>query len=367
MEAIRLLKDKTLRLPRFTYLLVIPLLALAACGSDDDSSSGGDGTTSTTADSGSSGDQKLVLYSGRDENLIAPIIEAFTEETGIEVEVRYGNSAEMAAQILEEGEATPADVFYSQEVGAVGALSKAGLLDDLPAETVELAGERFRPAEGTQWVGVTARARVIVYNPTALEAAGLDVPAGVEELTDPAYAGQVAIVPGNAGFQAFVTGFRVSEGEDAARTWLEAMQANDVITNIESNGDVLEAVNNGDVPIGLINHYYWARHEDRDNLEAQLIFPKGDDPGGLVNATAIGITVGRGDNEAALALIDYLLSAEGQATFVAETWEYPVVEGVDDPEGIPPLADLEGPALDLTDLDSLEETQALLTDLGLLE
>ena len=195
--------------------LLLPLLLLAACGGDDESSS--DDTGTTTASTGddstpAAGGGSFVLYTGRDEELIAPIVDAFTADTGIEVEVRYGNSAEMAAQLLEEGDGTPAHVFLSQEVGAVGALAKADLLGDLPAETVERADERFRPAEGTQWVGVTARARVIAYNPDLLEAAGADVPTGVTDLTDPAYDGLVAMVPSNAGFQAFVTGFRVSQG-----------------------------------------------------------------------------------------------------------------------------------------------------------
>lgn len=353
-----------MRIPRFlSVFVVLAALVLGACSSDSDSESGSDTTTGPDEAAES---EPIVLYSGRDEELIAPIIEAFTEETGIEVDVRYGNSAEMAAQLLEEGDATPAQVFYSQEVGAVGALAKADMLDDLPTEIVEMADERFRPADGNEWVGVTARARVIVYNPDKLDELGLDVPTGVMDLTDEQYAGQVAIVPGNAGFQAFVTGFRVAEGEDAAREWLEAMQANGVDSSYERNGDVLEAVNNGDIPIGLINHYYWARHENRDNLTAQLVFPGGDDPGGLVNATAIAIIKGSGDDQNAQELVRFLLSKQGQETFVAETWEYPVVDGVEDPEGIPPLAELEGPNLDLTDLDSLEQTQALLTELGLL-
>lgn len=357
-------------LRKILLLAMIPLLAmLAACGGDDDSDSSGE-TTTTAGDEAEPGDlsgESIVLYSGRDEELVAPIIEAFTAETGIEVDLRSGNSAEMAAQLLEEGDGTPADVFYSQEVGAVGALAKADLLAPLPDETVNKVDERFRPGDDQLWVGVTGRSRVIVYNPDMVEELGLDMPEGVEDLTDERYSGQVAIVPGNAGFQAFITGFRVQEGEDAARQWLEDMQANDVVTTIESNGDVLEAVDRGEIPFGLINHYYWARHENRDSLTAQLLFPAGDDPGGLVNATAVGITKKAADSPAALALVDYLLSPAGQQTFVDETWEYPVIDGVDDPAGIPPLADLEGPALDLTDLDSLEDTQALLRDLGLLE
>lgn len=380
------------RLQLLAVLLPAALLA-GACGNDDDAASGPTTTTAAAGDERAveacespgistesvtdTGEtpaepepfvadpslrgESITLYSGRDEKLVQPLIDRFTEATGVTVEVRYGNSAEMGAQLLEEGEGTSADVFYSQEVGAVGVLAKADLLSALPDEIIEQVDERFRPGADNAWVGVTGRSRVIVYNPDLLE----DPPQCVAELTDPKYKGKVAIVPGNAGFQAFITGFRVGEGDDAAREWLEAMIDNDVITNIESNGDVLDAVNNGDLPIGLINHYYWARHEDRANLTAQLMFPTGDDPGGLLNATAAAITKKGADSPAALELIQFLLSPEGQTAFVTETWEYPVIDGVADPTGVPPMADLEGPALDLTDLDSLEATQAMLTDLGL--
>jgi iron(III) transport system substrate-binding protein len=347
-----------MRASRHLFLALVPLASLlVACGDDGDEPA----AEVPPADTDDLSGETITLYSGRDEELIAPILERFTEETGIEVEVRYGNSAEMGAQLLEEGEDTPADVFYSQEVGAVGVLAEADLLAELPEELVSTVDERFRPGEGNEWVGITGRSRVIVYNPDLV-----DAPAGVEELVEPEYAGQVAFVPGNAGFQAFVTGFRVSEGEDAARAWLEAMLANDPITDIGSNGDVLEAVETGQVPIGLINHYYWARDERQPDMTSQLVFPAGDDPGGLVNATAAAIMRGSADDPAALALIEYLLSEDGQTTFVAETYEYPVVAGIADPAGVPPLEELEGPDLDLTDLESLEETQALLTELGLL-
>lgn len=353
---------------RYAFLALVPVASLlAACGSDgDEGSSTTTEATTSDASTPAGGDadlrgESITLYSGRDEELIAPLIEQFTEETGIEVEVRYGNSAEMGAQLLEEGDDTPADVFYSQEVGAVGVLAEADLLAELPDEVIETVDDRFQPGDGNEWVGVTGRSRVIVYNPDLI-----DAPEGVEELTEEAYRGKVAIVPGNAGFQAFVTGFRVSQGEEAARTWLEDLLANDPITDIESNGDVLEAVENGDVPIGLINHYYWARDERQPDLTAQLVFPEGDDPGGLVNATAAAITKGAAENPAALALVEYLVSEAGQTFFVEETFEYPVVDGIADPEGIPALDELEGPDLDLTDLESLEATQALLTELGLL-
>ncbi len=358
---------------RSTVLAMVAAVSLvaAACGSDDDTSEPASTDTvpatepATTEPAAAAEGGTLTLYSGRNEGLLAGFIEQFEADTGIDVEVRYGSSAEMGAALMEEGTNTPADVFYSQEVGALGMLAKEGLLSSLPDEVVTLADERFQPSDGNNWVGVTGRSRVIVYNPDLVPTP----PAGVVELTDPQWEGQVAIVPSNAGFQAFVTGFRVTEGEDAARQWLTDMIANGVVTDIESNGDVLAAVNDGEIPMGLINHYYWgglAAELGAENMTAQLTFPKGDDPGGLFNATAVGITTTGEDNPAALAFVEYLLSPEGQAYFVENTYEYPVIDGVDGPEGYPTRDELEGPALDLTDLDSLAETQALLTELGLL-
>lgn len=308
--------------------------------------------------------EELILYSGRNEQLVQPIIDEFEAATGAVVKVRYGSSAEVGAALLEEGDRTPADVFFSQEVGALGALAKEGLLAPLSEESVARVDERFRPNEGTDWVGVTGRSRVIVYNPELVE----NPPSGVLELTDPQYEGMTAWVPGNAGFQAFITGFRTQSGDEAVLEWIEAMQANGVQT-YEGNGDVLEAVNNGDLPMGLINHYYWARMLNEvgaENMTAQLIFPAGDDPGGLVNATAVGILNGGADNPASQAFVDFLVSDFGQQYFVETTAEYPVVPGIADPAGLPALDELEGPQLDLTDLDSLIATQELLTEAGLL-
>jgi iron(III) transport system substrate-binding protein len=317
----------------------------------------------TVACGGDSSD-KLTIYSGRNEALIQPIIDKFEEASGIEVEVRYGSSSEMAAALLEEGSGTPADVFLSQEVGALGALSKADLVAPLPEDVVSSVLPRFQPGEGNPWVGVTGRSRVIVYNEDLVP----DPPTSVVELTDPSYRGQVAWAPSNAGFQAFMTAFRVTQGEQAAAQWLEDMKANGVQT-YNNNVDILKAVNDGVVPMGLINHYYWgelSRELGAENMKAQLMFPEGDDPGALVNATAVGIMADSADNPDALEFVKYLLSPEGQEYFVSEVFEYPVVPGVEGPEGFPKLEELEGPAIDLTDLESLEVTQKMLTDAGLL-
>jgi iron(III) transport system substrate-binding protein len=335
-------------------VLMVPLVLLAACGGDD----GGDSSSG-------SGDADVTLYTGRNKDLVAPIIEAFEQESGLQVDVRYGDSAEMGAQILEEGDSTPADVFLSQEVGAIGVLEDAGLLAPLPTETVELVDARYRPVEGTNWVGVTGRSRALVYNPDLI--AEDELPTGVADLTDPVYESQVGWAPTNPSFQSFVTAMRITEGEDAARAWLDAMIDNGTEA-YENNIEILDAVNNGDLAMGLINHYYWARNhaEQGDDQVSKLKFFEGDDLGALVNATAVAITVAGSDDPDAQELVDFLLSPEGQALFVERVQEYPLVAGVDQPSGVPPLAELEGPQIDLADLESLEETQALLTDVGLL-
>src|SRR5690606_34337495 len=301
-------RGRTWKIAAIGLALVMALTA-AACGDDDGDSGDGDG--------GDGEQRTLELYSGRDEELVGPLVEAFEEQSGVKVNVRYGNSAELGAALLEEGERTSAEVFYSQEVGAIGVLAKADLLAPLPTEVVERVDERFRPKEGTDWVGITGRSRVIVMNPELVD----DPPTSVLDLTDPKYKGQVAWVPSNASFQSFITAFRVSRGEDAARQWLEDMKANDAQV-YESNGDVLDAVENGAIGLGLINHYYWARMVPEvggvENMKSQLIFPEGDDPGALVNATAAAITKNGADNPAALEFIEFLLSEEGQLRFVEQ-------------------------------------------------
>ncbi|MGI9028936.1 MAG: extracellular solute-binding protein, partial [Ilumatobacteraceae bacterium] len=158
--------------------------------------------------------------------------------------------------------------------------------------------------------------------------------------------------------------------DDAARQWLEDMVANGVVTTFESNGDLLTAVDEGQIGIGLINHYYWARllpeRGGPDGVNAELVFPEGDDPGALVNATAVGVLANAADDPDAMAFVEYLLSEPAQTYFAEETFEYPLLEGVADPEGVPALEELQGPQIDLTDLDSLQQTQALLADVGLI-
>ncbi|MEX1077582.1 MAG: iron ABC transporter substrate-binding protein [Homoserinimonas sp.] len=314
---------------------------------------------------GGAGGDALSLYSGRSENLVQPLIERFEKESGIQVEVRYGNTAEMAALLLEEGENSPADVFLSQDAGALGALSDAGLFEKLPVDVTEAIPAGFTSTDQS-WVGITGRARVIAYDPHRLGES--QVPDSVDAFTEPEWAGRFGIAPGNASFQAFVTAYRVLRGEEAADRWLAGIAANDPQI-FDNNVAILSAVNDGALEAGLLNHYYWYRLAEEtgvDNMRAQLQFPQPGDPGSIVNVTGAGKLATSDQDDNALALIAYLTSEGAQQYFVDEVHEYPLVETVAAPDGLPPLESLVNPQLDLADLASLSETQELLAKHGLL-
>lgn len=345
-------------LRRFAALAAATALALslAACGSDDDADN--------SSDNGNQNEERsLVVYSGRDEALVGPLIDLFEEASGVDVEVRYAGTTELAAQLLEEGDATRAQVFLSQDAGALGALSAEGMFTKLPDSITDLVDEQYTSTDGS-WVGLTGRARVIAYDSEKLDAA--EVPDDVFELTDPKWKGRFAVVPGNASFQSFVTAMRVSEGEDKARAWLDGIKANEAQI-YEGNGAVLTAVNEGAVELGLINHYYWARSEqDPTTLRAQLKFGAPASVSALVNVTGAGILTGAKDSDEASEFVEFLVSEQAQRYFLEKTFEYPLVGNLPGPDGVPALADLGGPDIDLSDLSSLEATVAMITAAGLL-
>ena len=349
------------RLATFVAGITVATFALAGCSASTAPADTADGTDGGNVES----DGALTLYSGRDEELVQPLIDMFVEQSGIQVEVRYGNTAELGALLLEEGDQTPAQVFLSQDAGALGALSNAGLFTTLPDGITSAVPAKFTSTDDT-WVGVTGRARVIVYDGQQLDAA--DVPISVDAFADPEWAGRFGIAPSNASFQAFVTAYRVLNGEDAAEEWVSAVAANDPQL-FESNGAILAAANEGVIDAGLINHYYWfaqAAEMGEENMRAQLSYPEAGDPGSIVNVTGTGILATGAEDADATEFVEYLMSPEAQQYFVEETFEYPLVDGVKAPEGLPALDSLMNPELDLSDLESLEETQSLLSQYGLI-
>lgn len=307
----------------------------------------------------------VVVYSGRSEELVAPLFAQFTAETGIPIEARFGDSAELAAQMLEEGDATPAQVYFSQDAGALGAVAAEGLLAPLPEGVAADIPAAYRSVDGT-WTGVTGRARVIAYDSEQVPAE--QVPTTVFELTDPAWKGQVAIAPTNASFQSFVTAMRQTQGDDATRAWLEGLVANDVQT-YEKNGLILDAVDSGQAKLGLVNHYYWyekAAEIGADAMRAQVAFTAPKDPGSLVNVAGVGITKAAAENANAAAFVAWLLTPATQQWFAENTFEYPLVAGIAVADGLPELSTLAGPDVALADLADLPGTLAMLTEVGLL-
>jgi iron(III) transport system substrate-binding protein len=310
--------------------------------------------------------QQILLYSGRNETLVKPLFEKFTKETGIELEVRYGSTAQMAAQLAEEGDRSPAEVFLSQDAGALGAVNKKGMLATLPAEVTAKVPETYRAKDGN-WVGVTARSRVLVYNPSLVRAD--ELPTSVFDLTAPRWKGKVAIAPTNGSFQAFVTGVRVQHGEEKAKEYFTALKANDVQIR-ENNIAIVSDVDAGKVPVGLVNHYYLGeiakeRGTTPDKLNAKLHFFSAGDSGAMVNVSGVGVLRRSANDPDVRKLVDYLLGTEAQTWFAAETYEYPVVGGVPAPSYVPPLGELKVPAIDLNDLETLEASIALIKSTGL--
>ena len=329
-------------------------LSMAACGQDS-----GDEPEEPLSD------DALGTYSGRNETLVGPLLDKLEAATGIDVQVRYGGSSERAAQLLEEGEGTKADLFFSQDAGALGALAKAGRLQALPEATTSKVQEGFADPAGL-WVATSARARVIAYDPA--QAPEVTSMTTVDAVLDPKYKGKVGFAPTNASFQSFVTALRVSKGEAGAKAWLEAFKANEPKA-YDNNILVLDAVDSGQVALGLVNHYYWyerAAEKGADAVNAKIHFLDANDPGALINVAGAGVLAGSQQSEAATKAVDFLLSDEAQQYFADETAEYPVVAGITSTKhDLVPLADLEGLAIDLNALNSLEETLAMLDEVGL--
>jgi iron(III) transport system substrate-binding protein len=303
----------------------------------------------------------LTIYSGREEELVGPLIERFEESSGLEVDVRYGETAELANQIIEEGDNSPADVFWAQDAGALGAVAKEALFAKLPKSSLDAVPDAFRSADG-HWVGTSGRARVLVYNTE--EISGSELPDSVLDLDDASWKGRVGWSPTNGSFQAFVTALRKVEGEDAAKEWLEGMAANDT-KSYDGNSAIVQAVASGEIEAGLVNHYYVLEMGSEDEAvkesAANHFFADGD-VGSLVNAAGVGILEGAANAEDAQAFVDFLLSRDANEYFDEEVYEYPLAADLPTPEGLPELASLEQPDVDLSDLDDLQGTLDLLRE-----
>ena len=334
--------------------LALGLLA-AACGGDE---AGAD--TSPEEGSGS-----LTVYSGREEEYVAELFTEFEDDTGIELDVRYGDSAELAATLLEEGDASPADVFFSQDAGSLGAVAEDGLLMDLDQEILDRVDSRFRSPDGL-WVGTSGRARVAAYNTDVVTED--DLPDSILGFTEPDWKGRFGFPPTNSSFQAFVAAMFLTDGEDETREFLEGILANEP-KFYEDNGSTVRAIAAGEIEVGFVNHYYAyevAAEEGEDIPVANHYF-SGGDPGALVNTAGIGILASAENADSAETFVDFLTSEDAQSHFVERTFEYPLIEGIEPYGELTPLEEIESPDVDLSDLGgTLEPALALMAEVGLL-
>ncbi|MGB0590697.1 MAG: extracellular solute-binding protein [Myxococcota bacterium] len=306
--------------------------------------------------------KSLTVYSGRGAVLVEPLFERFTKATGIAVEVRYDKSTgALAERLATEGKESPADVFFAQDSGYLGALAERGFLKAVPEKTLAQTDERFRPKSG-KWAPVSGRARVLVYSPERVPAASL--PTSLSDLTKPEWKGRMGWAPSNSSYQAHVSALRTLWGEEKTRQWLAGIKANEP-TVYPKNSPQVKAVSSGEIDLGWVNHYYLhkLKASNPELKAANHSFTKGD-AGNLMMLSGAGITAHTTKTTAAEKLLAFLVSDEAQTYFATNVYEYPVRATIARHPDVPPLSEnlVQVKQAALTDVSG---TVALLRSLGL--
>ena len=306
---------------------------------------------------------QLVVYSGRKESLVGPIIDQFKEVTGIDVSVKYGKTGEIAATLLEEGKNSPADIFFAQDPGGLGAT--VDMLAPLSEDITGLVPDWAKSPENL-WVGISGSARVVVYNTDSVSES--DLPTSIKDFTDPKWKGRIGWPPTNGSFQAMVTAMRVSWGEDETREWLKGIQANNPSV-FPKNTPTVAAAAAGEIHVGFVNHYYLHRFlaEEVESFGARNFFMNGEGPGSIVLVAGAGILETGKNNENAQKFLRFMLSKVAQQYFAGQTYEYPLIDGVKTSRILPPIETLKGPGIDMASLADLKGTQDLLRELNIIQ
>ena len=313
--------------------LAVAFPLLAACGGSDAESK-----------------PSLVVYNAQHEELIDVVAKAFTKKTGIEVQLRNGSDLELGNQLATEGDASPADVFLTENSPAMTLVDSKNLFAKLDQSTLDQIPAQYRPDDG-QWTGFAARSTVLVYNTDQISKGQL--PVSIMDLAKPAWKGRIAFSPTGADFQAIVSAVLATQGEQATKDWLAGLKTNGTV--YDGNNVVLESVNSGKKPAGVIYHYYWYRDQEEsgDNSDAsRLHFFGRKDPGAFISVSGAGVLKSSDDAEDAQTFVDYLVSKEGQEV-IAKSYalEYPLNPEVDLARDVKPLSELDPPAVDVSDLN----------------
>ena len=301
---------------------------------------------------------ELTVYSGRGEFLVGELVGSIDDlYDDLDLTVRYGGSTDLVNQIVNEGEGSPADVFYSVNAGALGALADEGRTQALPADVTETVREEFRTE---QWVGTSGRARTVPYNTETFSETDLpdDIMAYPEE-----FDGDLGWAPSYGSAQAFVTAMRILEGEDATREWLEAMVERGAATYPDEFRTCQE-IADGEIDAAFTNHYYIQRVLD-GNPEAPIAtaFTEGD-AGAVFNVAGAAVVDTASDADLASNFVRHLLSAEAQDYFARSTFEYPLIPEVEPIGDLPTIDELDVPDIDLSELSNLEPTIDLMREAG---
>ena len=305
----------------------------------------------------------LVIYNAQHENLTQAWAEEFTKETGIAIEMRNGSDNELANQIVAEGSGSPADVFLTENSPGMNIVEQAGLFTPVDAATVAQVPAQFNPSTGN-WVGIAARSTVFVYNTDLLKEA--DLPASIMDLQNPAWQGKWAASPSGADFQAIVSAILQLEGSDATSAWLDAMKTNASV--YRGNTTVMKAVNAGEIPGGVIYHYYWygdqAKTGENSN-KTKLLFWGNLDPGAFLSVSGGGVLASSTKQAQAQQFLTFITSKTGQQVVADTVYEYPIGSDVPANPALKPIGELQPPTIDPASLNGPEVTD-LMTQAGLI-
>ena len=327
-------------------------LGLSGCGS------------SSLEATGDLDDSKLTIYSAQHKNLTQAWGEAFQEESGIEVQVRYGNDSSMGAQIVEEGASSPADVFLTENSPAMTTVQNAGLLAPVDAATLDRVESRFVPST-KEWTGIAARSTVLVYNPSMISEDQL--PVSIMDLAEEKYAGQWSAAAGGADFQAIVSAMLQMEGAEATESWLQALKANAKV--YQNNIATMKAVNEGQSAMGIIYHYYWYRDQALEKASSgntALHYFRNQDPGAFISVSGGGVLKNSDKQADAQKFLAFVTSPAGQQILISEdVKEYAVGTGDASDPALPTIASLQPPDVDPFTLDQ-QKVIDLMTEAGLL-
>jgi iron(III) transport system substrate-binding protein len=334
-------------------------LGLTACGGS--TTPAATGSSAASADAGAG---EITVYNAQHESLTKEWIDAFTAETGVKVTMRQGSDTELSNQIIQEGAASPADVFLTENSPAMTQVENADLFADVDAATIEQVPEEFRPSTG-KWTGIAARSTVLVYDKNKLTEDQL--PKSMLDLAGPEWKGKWAASPSGADFQAIVSALLELKGEAATEEWLKGMKEN--FKAYKGNSTAMKAVNAGEVDAALIYHYYYYGDQAKTGENSQNVSPyyfKNQDPGAFVSVSGGGVLKTSKNQAAAQEFLKFITGKKGQEVLQKGTsFEYAIASGVPANEKLVPLTELQAPVVDPAKLNSAKVTE-LMTKAGLL-